>query len=413
MIPAGWERKELGDTITDIKGGGTPSKKTPHFWDGEIPWASVKDITTQSVDATQDYITEAGLKDSASNLIPAGTVIVATRMAVGKTIRFNRDVAINQDLKALFPKKELSSDYLYHWLASKEPAIAGLSSGSTVQGIRLESLRGLELLLPPLPEQKRIAEALDGMDTAIEATKALIEQTKKVKQGLLQTLLTRGIGHTKFKPSPLAEIPESWEVKALEDSGIAVIDGDRGSAYPNGDDFQDSGHCLFLNAKNVTKNGFRFDECQFITEEKHRQLRKGVLERGDLVVTTRGTIGNIASYTKDVPFNVIRINSGMVILRNSGASLATALLTTLLNSPVVESQIKMMSFGSAQQQLTVGILNALNLPIPPLAEQKAIAEIFEGVDNQLTAETAKLTSLQQLKKGLMHDLLTGKVRVHG
>ena len=94
-----------------------------------------------------------------------------------------------------------------------------------------------------------------------------------------------------------------------------IIDGDRGKNYPKQNEFLNQGYCLFLNAGNVTSDGFSFEENVFVSEEKDNLLRKGKLQRGDIVYTTRGTVGNAAFYSATVPFDNIRINSGMVILR--------------------------------------------------------------------------------------------------
>lgn len=184
----------------------------------------------------------------------------------------------------------------------------------------------------------------------------------------------------------------SWPSKPLEELGVAVIDGDRGANYPKSTDFMDEGHCLFLSATNVTKSGFKFDECQFISEEKHKQLRKGHLERGDIVVTTRGSVGHIAYYDESVPFDVMRLNSGMVILRNSGEFLETDYLCALMRSPWTKRQFDRMVFGSAQPQLTIGILNQLDIPSPKKAEQKKIAEILSTWDRAIE------NLLQQLER---------------
>jgi type I restriction enzyme, S subunit len=126
-----------------------------------------------------------------------------------------------------------------------------------------------------------------------------------------------------FKRTELGVLPHDWQVLNFVSFG-EVIDGDRGIHYPGGDDFQDSGYCLFLNAGNVTKTGFRFDDCQFVSREKDRQLNKGKLIRGDVILTTRGTIGNFAYYGSAVPFEHVRINSGMVVLRNSSPEVFTS-----------------------------------------------------------------------------------------
>ena len=196
-IPEEWLEGTLGDYLKEIKGGGTPSRKKTTYWEGTIPWGSVKDLTGAYLDNTEEYITEEGLKNSASNLIPAGTVIIATRMALGKVIRFSCDVAINQDLKALYPIKELSSDFLFYWLLLQASLIETLGAGSTVKGIRLESLRALKLMLPPIDEQKKIVAILTGVDEVLNTEQDKMLQLNKIKKGLMQDLLT---GRVRVKP---------------------------------------------------------------------------------------------------------------------------------------------------------------------------------------------------------------------
>ncbi len=109
-----------------------------------------------------------------------------------------------------------------------------------------------------------------------------------------------------------------WKECKLGDASFDIIDGDRGKNYPKKDEFFESGYCLFLNTKNVTTNGFEFTELNFITKEKDELLRKGKLKRYDLVLTTRGTVGNVGFYDTNIAFDNIRINSGMVIIRPDG-----------------------------------------------------------------------------------------------
>lgn len=116
------------------------------------------------------------------------------------------------------------------------------------------------------------------------------------------------------------------ELIALERLEIKVIDGDRGKNYPHQDELLEEGDCLFLSAKNVTTNGFDFSNNQFITSEKDGMLRNGKLEIGDIVITTRGTVGNVALYDETVPYDSVRINSGMLIVR-CGEDLSNAIRT--------------------------------------------------------------------------------------
>ena len=208
-------------------------------------------------------------------------------------------------------------------------------------------------------------------------------------------------------------IPEEWELRTLQDCGITVIDGDRGKEYPSSDDFFDEGYCLFLSAKNVTKAGFVFDNCQFINETKHKQLRKGSVQPGDLVLTTRGTVGNVG-YLRDLNgFGAVRINSGMVVVRNSQKCIETDFLHALFRSPVVEKQIERMNFGSAQPQLTVKIVNSLKLPIPPVRERQRITGALETWDRAIVTVEALIANARAQKQALMQQLLTGKRRLPG
>lgn len=209
-----------------------------------------------------------------------------------------------------------------------------------------------------------------------------------------------------FKNSPVGIIPCEWGVHSISDSGIEIIDGDRGTHYPKQTDFLDEGFCLFLSAKNVTKNGFSFNECQFISKEKDDALRKGKLRRGDLVITTRGTVGNIAFYNDLVPFSEMRINSGMAIIRVLGSSYSSSFTSKLLDSPLIESQLSKIVSGSAQPQLTIKVINELIIPTPPLPEQKKIARILSTVDSRLALIDQQVTATQTLKKGLMQKLFS-------
>ncbi|MEJ0056771.1 MAG: restriction endonuclease subunit S [Bacteroidota bacterium] len=122
-FPTGWNVKELGDIADRIVGGGTPSRSNKDYWGHEIPWATVKDFTTFDSVKTQEYITHEGLKNSSSNLIPKGKIIIPTRMALGKAVLFDVDVAINQDLKALFLKDDADTKFVFYWLQSNQSSL--------------------------------------------------------------------------------------------------------------------------------------------------------------------------------------------------------------------------------------------------------------------------------------------------
>ena len=177
LVPENWCWARMGELILDITGGGTPSKNNPSYWGGDIPWASVKDVgKSKYLDSTIDSITPKGLQCSSSNLIPKGRVIICTRMGLGK-ISINRiDVAINQDLKALWLPECLEMDYFYNFFLTQD--VKG--TGMTVAGIRQDALLNMPVPLPPLEEQKRIVAKVDQLMALCDELEA---RQQKQQQG--------------------------------------------------------------------------------------------------------------------------------------------------------------------------------------------------------------------------------------
>jgi type I restriction enzyme S subunit len=153
----------LGELIA-IRGGGTPSRSIPAYWNGEIRWATVKDFKSTELAETEESITPEGINASATNVIPAGSVIIPTRMAVGKAAINTIDLAINQDLKALLPGSEVDSRFLLHFMLAQGKYLENQAQGATVKGIKLDLLRSLPFPKIPLSEQRRIATILDKAD---------------------------------------------------------------------------------------------------------------------------------------------------------------------------------------------------------------------------------------------------------
>lgn len=198
---------------------------------------------------------------------------------------------------------------------------------------------------------------------------------------------------------------EDWEQRKLIDL-VDVLDGDRGKNYPTSDDFDISGHTLFLNASNVTNNGFLFQDNQFITEEKSNSMGNGKLEEDDIVVTSRGSLGHIAWYNADISSFVpyARINSGMLILRNK-KEIETEYLYHFMKSSKGQSQISFISFGSAQPQLTKKGVEALEVILPTRRdEQVQLGHYFSNLDHLITLHQRKCEQTKTLKKYMLQKM---------
>ena len=188
--------------------------------------------------------------------------------------------------------------------------------------------------------------------------------------------------------------------ETLENLSIKLIDGDRGKNYPKQSDFFDRSDCLFLSAKNVTKNGFEFTDCSFISMEKDHQLRAGKLERNDIVLTTRGTIRNLALYDESVSISNVRINSGMIILRPNTTMWNPRFLYFLLNSDLVIQQILALTSGSAVPQLPARDLKKFVLPVVPLSKQNRIVEIIGAIVDKVQINRVINQTLEQMAQAL-------------
>ncbi|MBL1243264.1 MAG: restriction endonuclease subunit S [Sulfurimonas sp.] len=174
----------------------------------------------------------------------------------------------------------------------------------------------------------------------------------------------------------IGNIPAGWRVEKMVNLS-KILDGDRGKNYPKREDFSDNDYCLFLTTKNVSKKGFKFDSTQFISKDKDEILRKGRLERNDLVITTRGTVGNIAFFNQDVPFDIIRINSGMAIIRITAEDLSHSFVNTYFKSNIFYRYVSEIISGSAQPQITITKLKNLTIPIPPPPQQEKIVKVLD------------------------------------
>jgi type I restriction enzyme, S subunit len=324
-------------------------------------------------------------------------VIFGDHTKVLKYIDF--DFVLGADgVKLLPPKAFLLPKFFYYQLQS-----VNLDSLGYARHYKL--LRALELRYPPLPEQQRIVTLLDDAFDGIATAKANAEKNLQNARGIFESHLQ----------SVFTQVDQNWTVKKLGDASILkIIDGDRGSNYPSKEDFFDDGFCLFLNTKNVRPDGFNFDTTMFISEEKDKALRKGKLKRSDVILTTRGTIGNVAIYDEDVSFENIRINSGMLIFRPNTQALLPSFLFEVFRSGIMRSQMEMHASGAAQPQLPIKTLVNFEIPIPKtLDAQRNIVLSVREIDHESQRLESiyqhKLTALEELKKSLLHRALSGEL----
>lgn len=191
-----------------------------------------------------------------------------------------------------------------------------------------------------------------------------------------------------------------WKTIKIVDASLEIIDGDRGKNYPKQSDFSPEGYCLFLNAGNVTKDGFNFANTLFITQTKDEVLRKGKLKREDIVLTTRGTVGNVALYNNKIPYDNVRINSGMVIFRVNPNDISADYLYHYLRSEMFQNSILCKRSGSAQPQLPIRDIKTMNLRLPPVKIQRKIARVLSSLDDKIELNAQINHNLEEQAKAI-------------
>jgi len=273
--------------------------------------------------------------------------------------------------------KNVSPKYLYHVLNHLYQTGYTENFQNRTSGIRnldKKAYQETKIPLPPLDVQKALVAELDGYQKIIDGARQVVDNWK-----------------------PQISIDPEWPKVKLGDSNfIKIIDGDRGVNYPKKSDFMENGYCLFLNTSNVRKGYFDFSKTDFISKEKDEKLRKGKLNKYDVVLTTRGTLGNTAFYGDNVNHFHLRINSGMVILRCNTDRLLPNFLLKMLNTNTFLNQMNNFLSGSAQPQLPIRILVEIQIPIPPLETQnKIVAEI--ETEQQAVDHNKKLIALYEQK----------------
>nr|WP_255493845.1 restriction endonuclease subunit S [Pseudomaricurvus sp. HS19] len=346
--------------LVEIVGGGTPSKDNPEFWGGTIPWASVKDFKSSELHTTADYITDVGVKKSATNVIPAGNIIVPTRMALGKVAVNKVDMAINQDLKALIVKdeSELSKPYLLRFLESKSEFIGKQGKGATVKGITLDVLRGLEIPLPPLTEQKRIAATLDKAD----AIRRKRQQAIQLADEFLRAVFLHMFG------DPVTN-PKGWEVKRLGE----VVESQLGKMLSQKAKEGRSPKKYLRNA-NVRWRSFDLNdllEMDFNTDE----VKKFNLKNGDLLVCEGGEVGRCAIWRDNI--NDCYFQKALHRIRPNSKVLTSEYVQEyffwMARLGGLSDSVSEVTFS----HLTAEKLKSLKIPMPPLDRQLKFSYIYQ------------------------------------
>jgi len=393
-----WSNEKLGDYCVVIAGQSPEGKYYNNTGDGLPFYQGKKEFSDRYIGNPQKWTTK--ITKEAKD----GDILMSVRAPVGPINFSTQDICIGRGLAAIRPSEKLDKDFLFYYLLSKQDEIKG-NEGAVFASINKSQIETLSFSYVCLEEQKRIVAILDQAFADIEQVRAKTEQNLKNARELFESYLQQLFN----------SLGNNCELRSMSDKTmLSMIDGDRGKNYPKKSEFQAEGYCLFLSTKNVREDGFLFDSTMFIDKSRDRLLRKGKLDRNDVILTTRGTIGNLALYDKTVEYENIRINSGMLILRPNIEIILPSYLFEIMRSGIVRRQIEAKVSGAAQPQLPVNTLKTFSFPVPiSLEEQKQVVETIKSIEitmNELTKiYENKLASLDELKKSILQKAFTGEL----
>ena len=378
----------IGELI-NIKGGGTPNRKNPEFWNGEIKWATVKDLKDNYLEETQDYISQDGLENSAANLIPPNKVILATRVGLGKVAINKCELSINQDLKALSPKDSLDIKYLFYFLKSKAPDIISMGKGATVKGITLNNLKSLQIPLPPLAEQERIAAILDKADALRAHTCTQLAAYDELLQAVFLEM---------FGDPVLNE--KGWEVEEL---GNLFQISSGGTPSRKESDYWENGEIPWVKTGEVRGTEIR-STSEKITEKGLKNSSCKIYPPNSILIAmygqgkTRGQVGRL---------NISATTNQACAAIEPQENISSIFLFEYLKLSYIE--LRNLGRGGNQPNLNLNLIKSFPIIVPPLRIQYDFDIKVRNISTQKVLLNQQIQKLEALFNSLLQRAFRGEL----
>lgn len=395
-LPNSWVMTPLSNLLDRIVGGGTPSKSIAANFIGKVPFMTVKDMKARFITDTVDHISEDAVSSSATTKIPADTLVVATRMSLGKIVRPSSEVAINQDLKALFPFAGVNKTYIEYFWRSKSDFIQSIGTGTTVKGIRIEDIKNLEVPLAPEIEQRRIAEKLDTTLVRVDALNDRLARItpllKRFRQSVLAAATSGRLSDDNWLP----------KFELLGNVCLKVTDGEHSTPKRESD-----GRYL-ISARNIRDGYIDLSKVDYVGESEFFKLRQRCDPQiGDVLLSCSGSVGRVALVDCNNCYVMVR---SAALIRPNSEILDSKYLMFVLQSPLLQEQIENSSKSTAQANIFLGPIKKLNIPLVNIFIQKQIVRRVETLFAFADRLEARLQSAQTAAERLTPALLAKAFR---
>lgn len=403
-----WELKHLTDLAEYINGYAFK----PEDWGQEgLPIIRIEQL--KNPESISDFYSG---KLHEKNIIQDGDLIFSWSASLFLRLWQYGKAALNQHLFKVVEKEWVDRIFLKHFIEYYLPEIAKASHGSTMQHITRKELNRFGALFPiDEPEQSKIAEVLSKVDQAIEQTESLIAKQKRIKTGLMQDILTRGIDEHgnlrseethEFKDSPLGRIPVEWEVDKLENVSDFITSGSRGWAR-----YYSEEGAIFIRIGNLTREHIhmRFDDVICVNPPLTSEGKRTEVNAGDLLISITADLGIIAVIP--IEFPEAYVNQHIALVRINKSKIVPCFAGWFLAGYRGQSQFDKLNESGAKAGLNLPTIKNLLVPMLDISEQEKIVKTLEANIYVLMEHQSQLSKLHSLKTALMQDLLTGKKRV--
>ena len=407
-IPSEWEVKKLKELLDVLKDGThNPPKRTEEG----IPLLSAENIFNGKINygINEKCISEEDYELMHKNYnIEKDDILMTIVGTIGRVavVKDNKKFTVQRSVAILRSNKKVNNLFLTQFLSSTicKKELDRKSNSTAQAGLYLGELGKINIIVPSIKEQEKIASILLTVDEQIDNVDALIEKNKELKKGLMQTLLTKGIGHTKFKKTEIGEIPSEWDIKSIDEITKEVY------RYPTyyGIEYVEEGIAeirgeLLNDDASIKKESFRY-----ISEKTAKKFPRTKLEVGDIVISVRGTIGKVGYITEElagsnITANLLRVSMNRNIMNEH-------FIKQLFLSDIMKRKFDEITTATTIKTFKVPEFKQIILAIPTKDEQDKIASILLEVDKKIEEHENKKQKLENLKKGLMQQLLTGKIR---
>lgn len=371
----------------DLQMGKTPARNQAENWGGNHRWVSIADIgnAEKYIAKTKECITDAGINASGIKVVPQGTVIMSFKLSIGKTAITAQDMYTNEAIIAFIDKKifEIDPNYLYHlccgtdWTAGTNKAVMGLT-------LNKATLLEKEISLPDICQQRKIAAKLDKIDAIIADRQQQLTMIEQAVKSRFIELFGDPVSATKEEKVELLELCEK------------ITDGEHGSVARISE-----GH-PFLNAKHILKNGnIDWDTITFIGELEHQRIYKRCNpEPGDILLTTTGTIGNVAIMPE---CEEVSMDRGITLLKINHEKVTSEFVAELLRQDSVQIEMRANVHASAIGHLFMNKVKKLPAILPAMDRQMEFTKFVKQTDKSKLAVQQGLQELETLKKSLMQQ----------